>query len=189
MTTGGIAAADIISVLTPIWQEIPETGRQVRNRICAVLDYSHAKGWRSTEAPSGNSSPKAGRGLPRQVKKPANRKATPYVAVLSFLNALRRKPSYSRLALDLLILTGFRSQEGAARQTGRIRSRPAPLDNPNRRHEAQQDTHGVALKCGSSGACEGGRIPDGGSHTGFARHDRQGDVHNMTLPKVLRYMQ
>lgn len=111
MTTGGITAADIISVLTPIWQEIPETARQVRNRICAVLDYSHAKGWRSTEAPSGNSSLKAGRGLPRQVKKSANRKAMPYVAVPSFLTALRRKPSYSRLALDLLILTGVRSQE------------------------------------------------------------------------------
>ena len=36
MTTGGITAADIITVLTPIWQEIPETARQVRNRICAV---------------------------------------------------------------------------------------------------------------------------------------------------------
>ncbi len=67
--TGSIAAADIIQVLTPIWQEIPETARQVRNRICAVLDYAHAKGWRSTEAPSCNSSLKAGRGLPRQIKK------------------------------------------------------------------------------------------------------------------------
>ena len=47
MPTGSITAADIIEVLTPIWQEIPETARQVRNRICAVLDYAHAKGWRS----------------------------------------------------------------------------------------------------------------------------------------------
>jgi integrase len=109
--TGGIIAADIIRVLTPIWQEIPETARQVRNRICAVLDYAHAKGWRSTEAPSGNGSLKAGRGLPRQVKARENRKAMPYVAVPSFLTALRRKPSYGRLALELLILTGVRSQE------------------------------------------------------------------------------
>ena len=111
MLTGGIAAADIIMVLTPIWQEIPETARQVRNRICAVLDYAHAKGWRSSEAPSGNGSLKAGRGLPRQVKARENRKAMPYVAVPSFLIALRRKPSYGRLALELLILTGVRSQE------------------------------------------------------------------------------
>lgn len=109
--TGGIVAADIIGVLTPIWQEIPETARQVRNRICAVLDYAHAKGWRSTEAPSGNGSLKAGRGLPRQVKARENRKAMPYVAVPGFLTALRRKPSYGRLALELLVMTGVRSQE------------------------------------------------------------------------------
>ncbi len=111
MPTGGIAAADIISALTPIWQEIPETARQVRNRICSVLDYAHAKGWRSREAPSGNGSLKAGRGLPRQVKPRDNRKAMPYVALPDFITALRRKPSYGRLALELLILTGTRSQE------------------------------------------------------------------------------
>lgn len=109
--TGGITTADIITVLTPIWQKIPETARQVRNRICAVLDYAHAKGWRSREAPSGNGSLKAGRGLPRQVKVRENRKAMPYVALPGFITALRRKPSYGRLALELLILTGVRSQE------------------------------------------------------------------------------
>ncbi|MEO8724101.1 MAG: hypothetical protein ABI395_11405 [Sphingobium sp.] len=87
--TGGITTADIITVLTPIWQEIPETARQVRNRICAVLDYAHAKGWRSREAPSGNGSLKAGRGLPRQVKARENRKAMPYVALPGFITALQ----------------------------------------------------------------------------------------------------
>lgn len=111
MPTGAITAADIIATLTPIWQEIPETARQVRNRICAVLDYAHAKGWRSTEAPSGNGSLKAGRGLPRQVKERANRKAMPYVAIPAFMSVLQRKPSYGRLALELLVLTGVRSQE------------------------------------------------------------------------------
>lgn len=109
--TGGITSPDIINALSPIWQDIPETARQVRNRICAVLDYAHAKGWRSAEAPSGNGSLKAGRGLPRQVKERANRKAMPYVAVPSFMVALRRKPSFGRMALDLLILTAVRSQE------------------------------------------------------------------------------
>ena len=40
---GSITAADIISAVSPIWQEIPEAARQVRNRICVVLDYAHAK--------------------------------------------------------------------------------------------------------------------------------------------------
>ena len=110
-TTGAITAADIITTLSPIWQDIPETARQVRNRICAVLDYAHAKGWRSSEAPSGNGSLKAGRGLPRQVKVQVHRKAMPYVAIPSFFIALQRKHSYGRLALELLILTGVRSQE------------------------------------------------------------------------------
>lgn len=110
-TTGAITAADIIATLSPIWQDIPETARQVRNRICAVLDYAHAKGWRSSEAPSGNGSLKAGRGLPRQVKGPVHRKAMPYVAIPAFITALQRKHSYGRLALELLILTAVRSQE------------------------------------------------------------------------------
>lgn len=93
--TGAIAAADIICVLTPIWQEIPETAGQVRNYICTVLDYAHAKGWRSREAASGNSSLNAGRGLPRQLKTRENRKAIPYVAMQAFITALQRKPSYS----------------------------------------------------------------------------------------------
>lgn len=109
--TGSISSADIIGVLKPIWQDIPDTARHVRNRICTVLDYAHAKGWRSTEAPSGNGSLKAGRGLPRQVKERSNRKAMPYVEMPGFLIALRRKPSFGRLALELLILTGVRSQE------------------------------------------------------------------------------
>ena len=111
LPTGRIAASDIIDVLLPIWQEIPETARQVRNRICVVLDYAHAKGWRSTEAPSGNGSLKAGRGLPRQVKSRENRKAMSYSALPDFMVALRRKPAFGRLALELLILTGVRSQE------------------------------------------------------------------------------
>ncbi len=110
-TTGSITAADIIATLTPIWQNKAETARQVRNRITTVLDYAHAKGWRSSEAPSGNGSLKAGRGLPKQVKEQVHRKAMPYVEIPSFIAALQRKHSYGRLALELLLLTGVRSQE------------------------------------------------------------------------------
>jgi integrase len=35
----------------------------------------------------------------------------PYVALPGFFTALRRKPSFGQLALELLILTGVRSQE------------------------------------------------------------------------------
>jgi hypothetical protein len=42
--TCSVTSVDIISVLKPIWQSIPDTARHVRNRICTVLDYAHAKG-------------------------------------------------------------------------------------------------------------------------------------------------
>lgn len=188
MTTGGITAADIIGVLTPIWQEIPETARQVRNRICAVLDYSHAKGWRSTEAPSGNSSLKAGRGLPRQVKKPANRKAMPYVAVPPFLTALRRKPSYSRLALDLLILTGVRSQEVRLAKWDefdldqRLWTIPAEHMKRSRAHMVPLSEAALAvLTKAEAMQMEGAEVVFPGM-TGKA-------MSNMTLLKVMRDMQ
>lgn len=83
----------------------------MRNRICPVLDYAHSKDWRSSEAPSGNGSLKAGRGLPRQVKEQVHRKEMPYDEIASFITALQRKHSYGWLALELLILTGVRSQD------------------------------------------------------------------------------
>ena len=109
--TGSITAADIIATLSPIWQTIPDTARQVRNRICVVLDYAHAKGWRSSEAPSGNGSLKAGRGLPRQQKEQEHREAMPYAQIPAFIKTLQRKPSFGRLGLEMIILTCVRSQE------------------------------------------------------------------------------
>lgn len=150
-TTGSITSADIITVLKPIWQEIPDTARQVRNRICAVLDYAHAKGWRAMEAPSGNGSLKAGRGLPRQIKRRENRKALPYEDLPRFLATLRRKPTFGRLALELLILTGTRSQEVRLATwsefdlTARLWTIPAPHMKRSRAHMVPLSDEALAV--------------------------------------------
>ena len=180
-------ACDIITVLTPIWQEIPETARQVRNRICSVLDYAHAKGWRSTEAPSGSGSLKAGRGLPRQFKERQNRKAMPYVAVPGFLTALRRKPSYGRLALDLLILTGVRSQEVRLAKwdefdlVARVWTIPAAHMKRNKAHIVPLSDAALAVLNKAAALKQEGSdhvFPGAGS----------GPLSDMTLLKVLRDM-
>ena len=106
-----ISAADIIGVLTPIWQAKPETGRRVRHRICTVLNYAHARGWRLNEAPSTTGSLKAGNGLPKQTGERQHRKAMPYKAAPAFMADLRAKPSFGRLALEFTALTAARSQE------------------------------------------------------------------------------
>ena len=46
-----ITTGDIRDALLPIWLTIPETARRVRQRIGAVLDWAHAKGYRPAEAP------------------------------------------------------------------------------------------------------------------------------------------
>ena len=42
----------MLSVLTPLWGHKPETGRRLRSRVEAVLDYAKAKGMRSGENPA-----------------------------------------------------------------------------------------------------------------------------------------
>ena len=49
---GAVGVADVLRVLKPIWQEKPETGSRVRNRIDLVLDSAKARGLRSGENPA-----------------------------------------------------------------------------------------------------------------------------------------
>lgn len=106
---GAIAAGDIISAIAEVWTAKPETGRRVRQRICAVLDYSHARGWRTSEAPARALS--AGKGLPKQAGG-KHHPAMPYAEVPAFLTRLRVTGGvWGRLALEFLIFTAARSQE------------------------------------------------------------------------------
>lgn len=97
----------IRDVLAPIWLAKPETARRVRQRIGAVLDWSYAKGYRSSEAPMRSLS----RGLPRQPRKDNHFAAMPYVQVPAFIARLRERVSVGRIALEALILTAARSGE------------------------------------------------------------------------------
>ena len=42
-----VEAEDVVKVLKPIWQRIPETAARLRMRIERILDYARAKGWRT----------------------------------------------------------------------------------------------------------------------------------------------
>jgi integrase len=104
-----VDAAAIQKVLLPIWLAKGETARRVKQRIGVVLDYAHAKGLRSTEAPM-----RAVNQLMRSIKQPkgGNFAAMPYKDVPAFMAALREgELSVGRLALQFLILTAARSGE------------------------------------------------------------------------------
>lgn len=105
-----ITAGDIIEAIASVWTEKPETGQRVRQRICAVLDFAHARGWRATEAPARALA--AGRGLPRQPGRGKHRLSMPYAEIPAFLVRLRASGGvWGRLALEFTILTAARSNE------------------------------------------------------------------------------
>lgn len=106
---GSITAGEIISAISEVWTKTPETGRRVKQRICTVLDYAHARGWRATEAP--HKALAAGKGLPKQ-SGGKHHPAMPYADVPAFLTRLRVTGGvWGRLALEFAVLTAARSQE------------------------------------------------------------------------------
>jgi integrase len=112
-TLGDIRVSEITgpmvrNVLAEIWLAKPETARRVRQRIGAVLDWAYASGYRETEAPMRSIT----KGLPRQPKKgDSHFAAMPYADVAAFMIRLNERESFSRLALQFVILTAARSGE------------------------------------------------------------------------------
>lgn len=105
----GIDAAAVQKILLPIWLAKGETARRVKQRVAVVLDYAHAKGLRSTEAPM-----RAVNQLMRGIKQPkgGNFAAMPHREVPTFIAKLRNGDlSVGKFALQFLILTAARSGE------------------------------------------------------------------------------
>jgi integrase len=102
-----IEASDIQDMLAPIWGRYSDMSRKVKGRVSQVLNYSHSKGWRPTEAP--------GRSVTMGLGKRAastNLAAMPYSDVPTFVAGLNGKEdTMGRLALLFVILTGARSGE------------------------------------------------------------------------------
>lgn len=104
-----VDASAIQKVLLPFWLTKGETARRVKQRIGAVLDYAHAKGFRPAEAPM-----RAVNQLMRGIKQPkaGNFAAMPYKDVPAFMATVRDGGlSSGRLALRFLILTAARPGE------------------------------------------------------------------------------
>lgn len=111
-----ITAADISSVLSPIWTSKPDMARKVRQRIGTVLNFAHGKGWRASEAPGKSVTV----GLPRQPKG-GNYEAMPYADVPAFVAYVSAKaPTNGRLALLFQIYTAARPGEVRAARWGQI---------------------------------------------------------------------
>lgn len=103
-----VDSAVVRDVLEPIWLAIPDTARRVLQRIGAVLDFAHIRGWLPAEV----SLRSVRKGLPRQTAMTNHLAAMPYGEVPAFIAKLASLPStVGRDALQLTILTAVRSNE------------------------------------------------------------------------------
>ena len=103
-----IDAQVLRDVLAPIWMEIPNTARRVRQRISTVIDFATTSNWRVGDNPARL----VGYLLERQTDKAKHYEAIPYLEMPTFVAELRAlPPSTGRLALLFTILTAARSGE------------------------------------------------------------------------------
>ncbi|MDP2259072.1 MAG: integrase arm-type DNA-binding domain-containing protein [Caulobacter sp.] len=114
-----IDTPDVLSVLTPIWQTIPETATRVRARIERVLDVARIEGRRSGENPA------RWRGhlqlmLARQIRERGHHAALAYEQLPDFIARLRARPATAARAMEWAILTATRTSETREATWGEI---------------------------------------------------------------------
>lgn len=103
-----VDSACVVEVLSPIWLDIADTARRILQRIGAVLDFAHIKGWRAEET----SLRAVRKGLPRQVDKGGHLEAMPYADVPALMAKLAvASPTTGRDALRFTIYNAVRSNE------------------------------------------------------------------------------
>ena len=103
-----IQAADILSVLQPIWTTKSETARRIKQRIGTVMKWAIAQGYRADDPTLA-----LNQVLPKQNRKPKHRASLPYTDVSACLNVIKQSDAMlsTKLAIELLVLTATRSGE------------------------------------------------------------------------------
>jgi integrase len=107
MAIADIDVAAVLSVLDPIWREIPETASRVKHRIALILDWAAARELRPHDNPARR--PKL---LLKRKRSKKHHAALPYVDIGAFMIELRARQELAARALEFLILTAARTNEG-----------------------------------------------------------------------------
>ena len=132
----------VIDALEAVWTRAPETSRRVRQRIAAVLDYAHARGWRG---PKPDLSALTSKALPKHTEGVKHHAAVPYPDAPVVLAALHSEPgTMGRLALLFTIYTAARSGETRGATWAEIDTAKAEWTIPADRMKAKKP-HTVPL--------------------------------------------
>ena len=106
-----IELVDVLGVLNPIWNKVPETASRLRGRIEKILSFAQTRGWRTS------SNPAVWRGnLENVLPKPkkltrGHHAAMAWEGVPNFIARLATHEALAARALELLIYTACRSGE------------------------------------------------------------------------------
>lgn len=114
---GDVNTADVLAVLSPIWNEKRETARRVKQRIGMVMKWAVAKGWRQDDP-----SLAIATALPKDRQEKAHRKALPYAEVATCMRVVEASGAgiSTKMAFRLLVLTASRSGEVRLARWGQV---------------------------------------------------------------------
>ena len=109
MPVGEITSAEVLTVLSPIWNEKPETAKRVLQRIRAVIKWAKAKGYHKGDDPV----ELALAALPRRTKKANHHASLPFGALPDVYEQLvaSQLAAATKQALRFVVLTACRTTE------------------------------------------------------------------------------
>ncbi len=141
---GSIGTEDILAVLEPVWQTVPETARRVRMRLEKVLDAARVRGLRTGENPArwkghlDHLLPKHGKATR------GHHAAMQWAEVPDFLRMLEAREGTATLAFQFLILVACRTGEVLGARWSEIDLDKATWTIPAERMKARRE-HRVPL--------------------------------------------
>ena len=180
---GDIETADVMRVLTPIWNTRPETARRVRQRLGAVLKWAIAHNYR-TDNPAGDA---IGAVLPKNERKKKHQRAIPHAEVAAAIAAVQASGAFmtTKLALEFTVLTAARSGEVRNATTdeldlvGRVWTIPGSRMKAGREHRVPLSHRALEV------IAEAQSLSDP-SNLVFPSSRRGRPISDMTLVKLLR---
>ncbi len=185
-----IETADVISTLTPIWSQKPETASPVRQRIEAVIDYASALGIRTNENPArwrghlDHLLPK-----PKKVRAVKHHPALPHAKIADFMTDLVARDGVAARALGFTILAAARSGEtrgttwGEVDLDARVWTIPAERMKAGKEHRVPLSEFALAL-LGTRGQ------EDANEKLVFESEAKPGKpISDMSMTAVLRRME
>ncbi|MYC31530.1 MAG: tyrosine-type recombinase/integrase [Chloroflexi bacterium] len=181
-----ITSADVLAVLTPIWNDKAETAARVKQRMEVILDWAIAAGYRTDNPVSA-----IAKALPRRPRQKQHHPALPFADVPGALRKVKDSTadSVTKLAFEFLVLTATRAGEVRGATWAEIDLEARTWIIPASRMKARRE-HRIPLSEAAMHVLERSRQfckEDGGVI--FPAKRKGGQLSNMVFEMMLRRLE